>query len=163
AIASFTLPKREEIESAAKRLYNSLTARNRAFVNETSEQKLLRVQKADEEFYEQARGLSHMILSPAATFLNNKRLLIVTERALQYIPFGALQDVGNSNQEMESSTSSRPLFPDYKPLLVHHEIVSLPSASVLGVLSHSASDTTSGQKTLAVLADPVFSEGDPRI
>src|SRR5205085_3836357 len=49
------------------------------------------------------------------------------------------------------------------PLIVEHEIVSLPSASTLAVLRREAGEHKTATKTLAVLADPVFRRDDARL
>src|SRR5262245_46820829 len=89
-----------------------------------------------------------MLLGPVASELGNKRLLIVSDGVLQYAPFVALPS---------------PTAPDSRPLVVDNEIVILPSASVAAALRREAADRKPATKTLAVLADPVFSEGDPRV
>jgi CHAT domain-containing protein len=48
-------------------------------------------------------------------------------------------------------------------LIAAHEIVYLPSASVLALLRREAAARTPAPKTLAVLADPVFSDQDERV
>jgi len=49
------------------------------------------------------------------------------------------------------------------PLIANHEIVSLPSASVLAVLRQEIRKRPMPPKMVAVLADPVFEADDPRI
>src|SRR5262249_50566061 len=49
------------------------------------------------------------------------------------------------------------------PLIVHHEIVGLPSASVLAVLRQAAMGRKLAPRTVAVLADPVFDRQDVRV
>ena len=49
------------------------------------------------------------------------------------------------------------------PLIARHEIVTLPSASVLAVLRRELLGRKSAPKAMAVLADPVFRSDDPRI
>ncbi len=44
-----------------------------------------------------------------------------------------------------------------------HEIVNLPSASALVLIRREAAGRRTAPKTLAVLADPVFEAGDPRL
>src|SRR5262249_25002777 len=56
--------------------------------------------------------------------------------------------------------------PDLKnsvPLVARHEVVSLPSASVLSVLRRERTDRRPASKTLVVLADPVFDADDERV
>jgi CHAT domain-containing protein len=48
-------------------------------------------------------------------------------------------------------------------LIVDHEIVSLPSASALAVLRREMTGRAAAAKTLAILADPVFSSNDTRV
>ena len=89
-----------------------------------------------------------MLLGPAAPLIKGKRLVIVADGALQYIPFSALPEPG-------SKASS--------PLVVRHEIVSLPSASTLAVLRRETNGRQPAPNVVAVLADPVFDSHDPRV
>jgi CHAT domain-containing protein len=50
-----------------------------------------------------------------------------------------------------------------QPLVVQHEVVNLPSASVLSVLRSEAGERKRKTKTVAVLADPVFKAEDERL
>jgi len=88
-----------------------------------------------------------MLFGPIGAELKNKRLLIVAEGVLQYVPFSALSDPD------EGTT----------PLIVKHEIVTLPSASVLGVLRRETKERQPAPKSIAVFADPVFNEQDARL
>jgi len=56
-----------------------------------------------------------------------------------------------------------PAASSYRPLIVDHEIITLPSASVLAALREETAGRRRAAKTLAVLADPVFQSDDPRI
>src|SRR5262249_9616975 len=49
------------------------------------------------------------------------------------------------------------------PLIVNHEIVSLPSASTIAVLRKDLEGRQPAPKTLALLADPVFEQDDERV
>ncbi|HYN21379.1 MAG TPA: CHAT domain-containing protein, partial [Thermoanaerobaculia bacterium] len=91
-----------------------------------------------------ADELSAMLLRPAERFLNGQPLLIVSDGALQYLPFAALP--------VPASLAG----PERVPLIAGHEVVSLPSASALAVLRHELAGRPKAAKTLAVLADPVF-------
>ena len=95
-----------------------------------------------------------MVLGPVAAQLKGKRLLIVSDGALQYIPFAALP----SPDEGGPGENARPT-----PLVVEHEIVHLPSASVLAVLRLERVGRKEAPKFVAVLADPVFDRQDARI
>jgi CHAT domain-containing protein/Tfp pilus assembly protein PilF len=142
----FELPKRAEIESASKRVYELLTARNQTPAKETPAARTVRLRQADEALTAAAKKVSGILLQPAAARIGNKRLLIVGEGVLQYLPFAALPDPVNPS-----------------PLIVAHEIIAVPSASVVAVLRKETAGRTPAPKTLAVLADPVFSSDDGRV
>lgn len=146
-VTSYELPGREEIETASRRVYDLLNARNQEVVGETPAQKLKRIERADAEYLQAATQLSRLILSPAAKAFVKKRLLIVSDGALQYIPFAALPDVTN----------------ELAPLIVKYEVVNSPSASIIALLRSAGRDKNPTSKTIAVLADPVFERDDPRI
>jgi CHAT domain-containing protein len=99
-----------------------------------------------------ADQLSQLILAPVAKDLGQKRLLIVADGALQYIPFTVLT-------MPKSSVSAE----NYQPLLLNHEIVSLPSATTIDILRQELRGRQKAPKTLAILADPVFSNKDERV
>ena len=155
SITSFELPKRAEIEASARRVYEALTARNRSVKNETPEQKQVRLDRQNAEFKQANAELSRMLLAPVESQLGTKRLLIVSDGALQYIPFGALP--------VRSADAAKTADAAMVPLIARHEIVSLPSASVLGVLRREMVGRKPASKEVAVLADPVFGRDDPRI
>jgi CHAT domain-containing protein/tetratricopeptide (TPR) repeat protein len=164
SLNSYELPPRAEIERAARRVYELLTARSRAVKGETSEQRRARVRQADAGYPAAAAELSRMLLAPAAPLLDGKRLLIVPQGALQFIPFGALpapesETKGNLKERRQRDRTPRP----FTPLIVNHEIVTIPSASTLALLRRDAANRQPGPKTIAVLADPVFSADDERV
>jgi len=97
--------------------------------------------------------LSEMVLGPTASQLGRKRLVIVADGALNYIPFGALPVPRGG----KTGTKEPPA------LLAEHEIVYLPSASTLGVLRQETQGRPPAPKLLAVMADPVFSAEDERV
>nr|WP_293105495.1 CHAT domain-containing tetratricopeptide repeat protein [Okeania sp. SIO2F4] len=51
---------------------------------------------------------------------------------------------------------------NYQPLIVNHEIVTLPSASSISILREQVKGRTPAPKKVAVIADPVFADNDPR-
>jgi CHAT domain-containing protein/tetratricopeptide (TPR) repeat protein len=156
SIQSLELPKRAEIEKAARHMYETLTARSSIVEGESAEQKRQRVKLADAQYPKAAAALGRMLLGPVASELGTKRLLIVSEGVLQYVPFAALP-LPSAKQRFGKGEINPP------PLIVEHEIVTLPSASVLAVLRRESVGRKSADKALAVLADPVFDNGDSRI
>jgi len=99
----------------------------------------------DEEAAAAAR-LSGLLLGPVAPRLAGQRLVIVADGALHYLPFAALPRPGGS-----------------EPLIVRHEVISLPSASALAIQRQTLAGRPAAAKTLVVLADPVFGPPDPRL
>ena len=147
---TYQLPGRGEIEKQARRVHGLLTAPGLSVAGETGVQREARLARARKEFREAAGELSRMVLGPAAAELNAKKLLIVSDGALQYIPFAVLPVPGASG-----------VSPDL--LVARHEITNLPSASVMAVLRQQAVNRKRPARTVAVLADPVFSADDARI
>jgi len=148
SLRAYELPKSEEIRKVAQQVYESLKARSIVKSIETPAQRQARIAEADAQFRQGAADLGRMILAPAAADLGNKRLVVVADDILQYVPFAALS-IDKSLKE-------------YRPLIVDHELVSLPSASSLGIQRESFSNRKPAPKGVAVIADPVFSTGDAR-
>ncbi|MEJ7712919.1 MAG: hypothetical protein WKF84_24525 [Pyrinomonadaceae bacterium] len=108
-----------------------------------------------------------------ASHLGKKRLLIVADGARQYLPFAALpipQDEGRTTPAESKSNFTHPSSLRLHPyalippsLIVEHEIVSLPSASVIAVLRREMAGRQPAAKAVAVLADPVFNDDDARV
>ncbi len=140
SLYSYELPKRQQIDKAAKNLYDN-------YLKNPGYQGV-----SPEETAKAANELSQLILKPVADKLGQKRLVIVGDEALQYIPFAALT---TSTKSADGS--------DYQPLVVNHEIISLPSASTIAILRKQTTGRTKAPKTLAILADPVFSANDDRV
>ena len=150
ALEVFELPGRDELEAAAQNIYELVTARQpRPQEDQQTYDK--RVSDADAAYWPQAESLSKTLLGQVAHKIAGKRLLIVTDGALHYIPFGALPDptAGNSNGPA--------------PLILAHEIVNLPSAATLYSLRQETSQPVVPDRLLAVFADPVFADTDPRV
>ena len=148
SLRSFQLPKRTVMEASARRFYELLTAPNRQVKGETGAQRQTRLEEAATQYPSAAAALSKMLLGPATPLIKGKRLVIVADGALQYIPFSALP-------EPDSKASS--------PLVARHEIVSLPSASTLAVLRQEIKGRQPAPNVVALLADPVFDPEDPRV
>ncbi len=128
-ITSYELPKRADIEATVQKFRQEITTpylKNSPAIN----------------------ALSQQILAPVVQQLKNKRLVVVSDGALQYVPFAALTTDSNIN---------------YEPLLLNHEIITLPSASTLAILRSEPKERKSASKTLVVLADPIFKSDDERL
>jgi CHAT domain-containing protein len=156
-LASYELPKREDLESASRLVYGLLTEQNRVVKGETEGQRRTRLARAETRYARAASVLSKMVLGPVAEHLGNKRLLIVSDGALQYIPFAVLP-IPETTQINPHSSQPNPV-----PLVAEHEIVNLPSVSVLAALREEEFNRGKAPKAVAVLADPVFDKGDARV
>jgi CHAT domain-containing protein/Tfp pilus assembly protein PilF len=152
----FRLPKRTEIEAAARRLLDLLAA-PQPQPGDTQAKYQARVKRARDGCWTRADALSRMLLGPVASQLGGKRLVIVADGTLQYIPFAALPAPHPGNDEGRNSGA------EPQPLIVEHEIVSLPSASALATLRRETAGRKPAGKSLAVLADPVFTDDDARV
>jgi len=150
-VLSYVLPGRRALESKALELYTLLTERNQP--GPQSAEWKQRVERADADAQKVAADLSEMLLGQLRARLGGKRLLVVTQGALQLVPFGALP-APRARDEVASTP---------EPLIASHEIVTLPSASVLAVLRRNASRRPAAPKAVAVLADPVFTREDLRV
>ncbi len=143
---SYELPKQEEIEKAASTLYTLL--HSPPIQGASAQEKAKAVAKTAKA----ANELSQLILAPVANKLGGKRLVVVTDGILYKIPFAVLTEPGKSVAAA-----------NYQPLVVNHEIVSLPSISSFATHRQKLKGRKMAPKTLAVLADPVFSADDTRV
>jgi CHAT domain-containing protein len=132
SITSYVLPPRGVIEPVARRLLELLkdraAARNAGLISEIS------------------RNLTGMLLRSAADRLEARRLVIVSDGILHYVPFAALPLPSD----------------DHSPLIDRFELINVPSASTLAALRQQLASRPSAPKALVVLADPVFRHDDPR-
>lgn len=81
--------------------------------------------------------------------IGTKRLLVVADGALNYVPFEALV--------------TSPASADYSALpylIKSNEIVYAPSASVIGAIRQQQTNRTG--RAILILADPVFNSNDAR-
>jgi len=145
----YELPGRTEIEGIARKVYQSLTARNQTVKDEDAQQRQQRLEQAAAQYDREIQSLSRILLGPVQPQLEGQRLLIVADGALQYVPFAALL-VTNKRGGLI-------------PLVVYHELISLPSASTLVTLRRDLSGRKPAPNLLAVLADPVFDQDDSRV
>src|SRR5262249_29437876 len=108
SLSGFVLPPRAEIETAARAVCSRLGVVGPAGVDD-------RAARA------QVEELSRVLLGPAAGRLGRRRLVVVADGELHYLPFAILREPASAGA----------------PLLAVHEIVNVPSASVLAELRRS--------------------------
>ncbi len=154
SVRGYVLPKRATVEGLAREYYAALTARNEFRNSETGSARVARIADADAESERLGAQLGQMLLGPAASQLRHQRLLIVTDGALAYIPFGALP-LPRRAQGVRGQRSS--------PLITANEVVGLPSATTLAALRRETTGRKPASKVAAVFADPVFDLSDDRL
>ena len=131
--ASFELKSRDVIEIQARQTLATLARRGSSPL----------VVKA------RLRELGDSLLGRVRGLLGTKRLVFIPHGALQSIPFAALADPDRGNPDQ------------WSPLLLRHETVVLPSASVLAALRQRAAARRSHPESLALIGDAVISAADP--
>jgi CHAT domain-containing protein/tetratricopeptide (TPR) repeat protein len=130
------LPPRHEIEPLALEAYALLSELPRREGRRRSAELLA--------------SLGESLVAPVAPLLAaHRRLLIVADGALQYLPFAALPDPTPGV--------------DAAPLAARHELIHLPSASVLESLRRRSASRSPPDGLVAIVADPVFGPEDPRL
>ena len=130
---TIVLPKREEIEGQIGRVRESL----------------------ERSRYDDARyatdlllaDLSKTLLGPVAKELSGRNLLVIPDGPLYLVPFSALHSPLAAVPARET--------PHY--LILDHEIVTLPSASLLATSRRARAGRTPALGEVAILAHPAFS------
>ena len=104
-------------------------------------------------FVTASNALYQAAVAPAASLIGDKRVLIVADGALNYVPFEAL---------VKTSGAADYASLDY--LIKSNEIVYAPSASVITAIRQQQSAATNVRDgSILVIADPVFSTDDARL
>ncbi|MDT7604233.1 MAG: hypothetical protein QOF61_2230 [Acidobacteriota bacterium] len=100
-----------------------------------------------------ANALYNMTVAPAAQVVGTKRLLVVADGALNFVPFEALVTTPNG-----ADYASLPY------LIKTNEIIYAPSASVVAALrsARAAAVASASARGVLVVADPVFDPQDAR-
>ena len=100
-------------------------------------------------FVAASNALYKAAVEPANLVIGEKRLLIVADGGLNYVPFEALVKTGAS-----ADYASLPY------LIKSNEIVYAPSSSVIGAIRQQA--TKPSGRAMLIVADPVFNSNDAR-
>jgi CHAT domain-containing protein/Tfp pilus assembly protein PilF len=158
SLTAYELPPRAEIEKVAEPFYQLM--QNPAYRGDSRN---LIVSPETTKVNASVTKLSQMLLGQVADKLAGKRLLIVPDGVLNYIPFSALPAPGSGRGGAPApAPTPAPAPNDLTPLLVSHEIIYLPSASTLAILRQD-SPRQPAPKTVALIADPVFEPSDSRV
>ncbi len=100
-------------------------------------------------FVAASNALYKVVLEPAAGMIGEKRLMVVADGALNYIPFEVLLKSADSGD-----------FSSLGYLVKSNEVVYAPSASVVAAIKQQRSKTTN--RAMLIIADPVFNSNDTR-
>jgi CHAT domain-containing protein/tetratricopeptide (TPR) repeat protein len=128
---SFILPPQREIEVLARRLYQEMST----------------LEAGNGRRKDTAEALSRILLGQVwSSAAHSRRLVVVPDAALHFLPFGALPAPGSG-----------------KLLLAQLEIAYLPSATTLDLQRQRLEKRAPARHWAAVIADPVFTPDDPRV
>ncbi|MBZ5524546.1 MAG: CHAT domain-containing protein [Acidobacteriia bacterium] len=145
----FDLPGTQQIEPLTAQLLKSLTARQRTQGLQAMQVSRM-VHRADQLYPRYSAELAKILLGPVAHLLVRKRVVIVPDGPLQYVPFSVLPfpvEAGHQNATTPA---------------LSFDLVSLPSASTLKAIRNSAATHAHPTWHAAIFADPVFGRDDPR-
>ncbi len=131
-VVAIPLAGREAIEQAARRALARLESPDAGGASGSPSAELSEV--------------ARLVLEPVAPYLDRSRIALALDGALQFVPFGVLP-LARGDAATE-------------PLLAAHEVVEVPSMSVLALSARTPHPTN--RRALAVFADPVLDAGDPR-
>lgn len=134
-VSAFTLAPRALIETAARRVHAGLATLPDGRLTPALDAR----RRAD------LKEMARLVLEPLAPLLTKRRLVIVAPGALALVPFGAL-----------------PVGPHVEGV-ARHEIVFLPSATVLAAFRAIDATRPAVSNAVAVFADPVYERDDPRV
>jgi CHAT domain-containing protein len=100
-------------------------------------------------FVTASNALYKVVLEPAAGMIGEKRLMVVADGALNYIPFEVLLKTPDTGD-----------FSSLGYLVKSNEIIYAPSASVVGAIKQQR--TKNAGRAMLIIADPVFNSNDAR-
>lgn len=160
-VEGYTLPGRAQIRRAAEALRESVATYGSRKPGEGERQYIERLRESPRQYARAAAELGRVLLGPVAGRLGSKRLVVVADGALQFIPFEALFAPA-APEETAAARRATGEAPDAQPLGMTNEVVYLPSASTL-VLLRSSPRSRANAKNVAVFADPVFNADDDRV
>lgn len=157
AVNLFKLPARTNVEKLAMdlraQLIPSKLQRRIVGIDVAEANRGLGIASAAPEdvapFVAASNALYKVVLEPAAGMIGEKRLMVVADGALNYIPFEVLLKTADSGD-----------FSSLGYLVKTNEVVYAPSASVVGTIKQQRTKATG--RAMLIIADPVFNSNDAR-
>ncbi|HEX6739513.1 MAG TPA: CHAT domain-containing protein, partial [Vicinamibacteria bacterium] len=152
--ASYVLPAEAPLADLARKLPEHVGERIGADGATADEVRRAR-READRRFQRDASVLSEAIFGAVRPGPAVKRLILVWDGALHYVPAPGLP----LPRAWRAGAAAGP-----RPALASvYEVVTLPSATLVAALDASRAERRRPGKRLAVFADPVFDARDPRL
>jgi CHAT domain-containing protein/tetratricopeptide (TPR) repeat protein len=155
-LESFEVAGRGTLEPSARGAIAAMTARQARDPKLTAAAWQAVVSTQDATLQQALEGLGRQLLGPVASRLRgdwrSKRLVVVGSAPLEYVPFAALPVPGADGAAGPGDA-----------LIATHEVVAAPSAAAIAAVRRETAGRMPAPKTLAVIADPVFDGGDPRV
>ena len=145
---SYELPPRQVIEKYVFKLRKLILEQSIIFGESPKEYKS-RLTANQIEYQRVSEKLSDILLNNISNIIKGKKMIIVPDGVLYYLPFSILPVLKQEN-------SSKDL------LLYNNEIAYQPSASALLFIDESQKNFAPTDKAI-IFADPIFSEKDQRI
>ena len=157
AVSLFKLPSRANVDKLATdlraQLIPSKLQRRIVGIDVAEANRGLSIASAAPEevapFVAASNALYKAVLEPAAGMIGEKRLMVVADGALNYIPFEVLLKAPETGD-----------FSSLGYLVKANEIVYAPSASVVGAIKQQRAKSTA--RSMLIIADPVFNSNDTR-
>ena len=157
AVNLFKLPARANVEKLAMdlraQLIPSKLQRRLVGIDVAEANRGLGIAAAAPEdvapFVAASNALYKVVLEPAAGMIGEKRLMVVADGALNYIPFEVLLKTADSGD-----------FSSLGYLVKSNEVIYAPSASVVGAIKQQRTKATG--RAMLIIADPVFNSNDAR-
>jgi len=126
-VKSYELPGEDKIVALANRVYKLLEATP--------------LSSTENDLTNAIADLAQVILFPANDQLAYRRIIVVPDGVLNYVPFQIL-----------------PMAKNGEPLVAEKEIVNAPSATVLGELQRETATRRPARNVLAAFGDPIFAD-----
>ena len=142
SLKSYELPKEAEIRQSALSVQEMLTARSTTKRGESALERQQRIKQAEAQLPAAAQALSQTLLAPVAAELGNKRLVIVADGALQYIPLrcclnqkseGRTRRQSQRSEVQRSQPNPQSAIRNSPPANRQSRNCQLPSASALAI------------------------------
>jgi CHAT domain-containing protein/tetratricopeptide (TPR) repeat protein len=148
---SFALPADSELEGRARRLPELLSRRAGGVTPGGAKAFVDGLHAADRQFAREGLRLGEILFGPVPPGPEVKRLVLVWDGALHYLPVAGMP----LPRSWGGAAAG--------PLAARYEIVTLPSVSLVAALGQARSRREPPRKRVAVFADPVFDDDDPRL